>query len=180
MVMRLLMAAWLCPGLALALTGATQVAAALSPTVAASVSSTSAMSVSPAAVALSKTADLPLITETAPAFEPNHPVEDFFVVSIISLPFTALWTLVGATVVASVSQKVFPPNFDEGTLISAGAIAAGASVSIGLVSATWGTGKAAPAHAGAPTVLAPLALPTAQPTAAPSVSPNSVSPSATK
>jgi hypothetical protein len=107
------------------------------------------------------------ITETAPNFEPNDPTEDFFVVSIISLPFTALWTLVGATIVASISQRTFPPSFSEGTLISSGAIAFGSSIGIGLLSATWGKGKSAPESVAAPAPLQPLVLPS------PSASPNS-------
>ena len=73
--------------------------------------------------------------------EPNHPAEDFFVVSIISLPFTALWCLVGATAVASVSQQKFPPDFTDEALIGAGAVALGSSVSIGLLSVSWGGSK---------------------------------------
>jgi hypothetical protein len=78
---------------------------------------------------------------TSPAFEQNHPVEDFFTVTIISMPFTAFWSAIGAAIVAGIAQKKFPPNFDTPTLIGAGCVAAGASVTIGIVSAYWGQGK---------------------------------------
>ena len=76
--------------------------------------------------------------------EPNHPVEDFFTVSLISLPFTALWSFIGATAVASVTQQKFPPEYTDTLFIGAGAAAAGLSLGIGLVSISWGpgTGKA--------------------------------------
>ena len=106
-------------------------------------SPTAAASLSPsAAAALSQTALAPL-EPYAP--QPNKPVEDFFVVSITSLPFTGLWTLVGAALVGSISQKQFPPNFSNETILSSAAIAVGSSLCIGLVSSiSWGSAPAKP------------------------------------
>lgn len=75
--------------------------------------------------------------------EPNGKLEDFFVVSLITLPFAALWSFIGATAVASVSQQKFPPEFTDPMLIGAGAVALGASVGVGLISVSFGRGKAA-------------------------------------
>jgi hypothetical protein len=72
--------------------------------------------------------------------EANKPVEDFFVVSIVSLPFTALWSVVGAAAVASIAQKQFPPTFSNEAIISTAAIAVGSSLAIGLLSVSWGKG----------------------------------------
>jgi hypothetical protein len=72
--------------------------------------------------------------------EANKPVEDFFVVSIVSLPFTALWSVVGAAAVASISQKQFPPVFSNEAILSTAAIAVGSSLAIGLLSVSWGKG----------------------------------------
>ena len=91
----------------------------------------------PAPVPLSTTAELGNFHP-----EPNHPVEDFFTVSIISLPFTAIWSFVGATAVAAVAQQKFPPEYTDQLFITAGAAAAGLSFGIGLVSVSWGPGKA--------------------------------------
>jgi len=78
-------------------------------------------------------------------------VEDFFVVSITSLPFTGLWTLVGAALVGSISQKQFPPNFSNDTILSSAAIALGSSLCIGLVSSiSWGRPGQAAAAPGLP------------------------------
>jgi hypothetical protein len=82
------------------------------------------------------------VSPASPTFEKNNPVEDFCVVSIVSLPFTALWSILGAGIVASISQQKFPPELSNDTLFSTGAIALGASVGIGLVSVSWGRGKA--------------------------------------
>ena len=79
--------------------------------------------------------------DAGPGFQKNHPVEDFFTVTIVSLPFTALWVLIGASVVGGISQNKYPPEFNEDMLIGAGAVAVGASVSIGLVSVAWGKGR---------------------------------------
>ena len=69
---------------------------------------------------------------------PNNGVEDFFAVTLISLPFTAFWALIGALIVGGISQNHFPPEFTTPLLASAGATAAGTSVAIGLVSVQWG------------------------------------------
>jgi hypothetical protein len=70
--------------------------------------------------------------------------EDFTAVTLISLPFTALWALVGAVTVAAISQHAFPPSMDTPQLAGAAMVAAGASVSIGLLSVQWGGPKATP------------------------------------
>jgi hypothetical protein len=77
---------------------------------------------------------------SSPQFEKNRPVEDFFTVSLISTPFTALWSFVGASVVAGISQGKFPPEYNDQMLIGAGGVALGAALSIGFVSAYWGKG----------------------------------------
>ena len=80
--------------------------------------------------------------------EPNHPIEDFFTVSLISLPFTALWSFIGATAVASVTQQKFPPEYTDNLFIGAASAAAGLSLGIGLVSISWGPGKGKAAQTG--------------------------------
>jgi hypothetical protein len=79
--------------------------------------------------------------DAGPGFQKNHPVEDFFTVTIVSLPFTALWVLIGASVVGGISQGKYPPEFNSDMLIGAGAVALGASVGIGIVSVAWGKGR---------------------------------------
>ena len=106
---------------------------------------------SPTATAVAETATAQAPSEPRFAgLEPylpqaNKPVEDFFVVSIISLPFTALWTVVGAAAVASISQKQFPPAFSNDAILSTAAIAIGASLTIGLLSVSWGKGHSSAA-----------------------------------
>jgi hypothetical protein len=129
----------LCLALAAAQGRCAEAPLALSPSSAAPAAA--AASLSPAAAG----AAVPLTQaaiSTSPAFEKNHPTEDFFVVTIISTPFTALWSLLGTAVVAGIAQKQFPPNFDRPTLVTAGSVALGASITIGVLSATWGQGKA--------------------------------------
>lgn len=70
---------------------------------------------------------------------PNNGVEDFFAVTLISLPFMAFWGLIGALIVGSAGQGHFPPDFDTPLLQGAGMVAAGASVATGLVSVQWGS-----------------------------------------
>lgn len=100
---------------------------------------------SPTAQALSPSAEglLDLPGRPAPIPKvPNRPVEDFFAVTLLSLPFTALWALVGALVVGGIAQNHFPPEFDTPLLTAAGMAAAGTSVAIGLVSVQWSAGPA--------------------------------------
>ena len=78
-----------------------------------------------------------------PALEANRPLEDFFVVTIISLPFTALYGLMGATAYDSIQQSKFPPRFETQTLTRAGIAALAASVLIGTFSVSWGGSKKA-------------------------------------
>lgn len=87
-------------------------------------------------------ADLtPTAAVSSPAFEPNHPVEDFFTVSLVSIPFTGLWALLGASVVAGISQSKYPPEFSDDMFLGAAGVALGASVGIGLLSVSWGGSK---------------------------------------
>jgi hypothetical protein len=79
-----------------------------------------------------------------PAYQPNVPWEDFTAVTLISLPFTALWSVLGAVAAASISQKQFPPSMGTPQLAGAAMVAASASVSIGLVSIQWGGPKPTP------------------------------------
>lgn len=72
-----------------------------------------------------------------PSVEKNAPLEDFFTVSIVSLPFTAFWCTLGALAIAGAQQGHFPPEVDQSLLIGAGSAALGLSVSIGLISVTW-------------------------------------------
>lgn len=90
------------------------------------------------ATALTETALVPLEPYKP---ETNKPIEDFFVVTIISLPFTALWSIVGAAVIGGIAQKQFPPNFSNDALLSTAAIAVGSSLTVGLLSVSWGKGK---------------------------------------
>ncbi|MES2201516.1 MAG: hypothetical protein V4498_04625 [candidate division FCPU426 bacterium] len=96
------------------------------------------------AAPLSPTATAEVVPLSPYKPQPNRPVEDFFVVSIVSLPFTALWSLIGAAAVLSVSQGQFPPELTDASLIGAGATAVGLSLGVGLISVQWGGGKQAP------------------------------------
>ena len=74
----------------------------------------------------------------APTGDPNHPLEDFFVVGIISLPFTALYSFLGATIADAVNQNRFPPELKTESLITAGGVALGSSLLIATFSVEWG------------------------------------------
>jgi hypothetical protein len=82
---------------------------------------------------------LPPLPSTAPqpSVEKNEPLEDFFTVTIVSLPFTAFWCTLGALAIAGAQQGHFPPEVDQGLMVGAGSAALGLSVGIGLVSVTW-------------------------------------------
>lgn len=131
---RTLAALWLalCPGLALA--GLSISAQALSPSAAAQALSPDAGS-----------ADLaPLPLRPAPLVrEPNVAWEDFSAVTLVSLPFTAFWSILGTLAVGGISQGKFPPEIDSTLIATAASIAGGASLTIGLVSIQWGGPKAA-------------------------------------
>ena len=105
--------------------------------------SSTAMVLSPTAKALSSTAKDPMAPLPGPPSPivrvPNNPVEDFFAVTLISLPFSAFWALVGALVIGGAAQGHYPPEFTTQLLTTAGGIAAGTSVAIGLVSVQWGS-----------------------------------------
>lgn len=70
--------------------------------------------------------------------EPNVAWEDVSAVTLVSLPFTAFWALIGALAVGGFTQGKFPPELDTPLLTGAAAAAAGASLSIGLISVNWG------------------------------------------
>jgi len=105
-------------------------------------------------LALSATAAAPLsaTAEGLPALparpaplqrEPNVRWETFAATTIVSLPFTAFWALIGALIVGGVAQKRFPPEFDQPLLTGAAVAAGAASLSVGLISVNWGGSKAA-------------------------------------
>ena len=105
--------------------------------------SPSAKSLSSTASALSGTAKAdpmaPLPGPPSPIVRvPNNPVEDFFAVTLISLPFSAFWALVGTLIIGGAAQGHYPPDFNTQLLTTAGSIAAGTSLAIGLVSVQWG------------------------------------------
>ncbi len=75
---------------------------------------------------------------------PNRPMEDFVAVTLISLPFTAFWGLIGALAIGGIAQNRFPPEFDTPLLTGAATFAAGSALTVGLVSVQWGGGKPAP------------------------------------
>lgn len=130
----------LCVGLALLLSAQAGLsAAALTVT---------AEALTPSAKTLSPTANVmgPLPARPLPIQRiANRPVDDFFAVTLISLPFTAFWALVGALAVGGIAQQRFPPEFDNNLLAGAGAFAGGASLLTGLVSVSWSSSpKATP------------------------------------
>ena len=85
--------------------------------------------------------DFPLVNPDIPQTQGNHPVEDFAVVSIISLPFAALYSFLGAAIYESINQNQFPPVMETSTLAAAGGVALGSSLLIATFSTQWGSGK---------------------------------------
>ena len=75
-----------------------------------------------------------------PQLKQNSRLEDFFIVSITALPFTAIWSFLGATTVLSVEQGSFPRRYTDSALTGAGSVALGSAVAIGLISIQWGKG----------------------------------------
>jgi hypothetical protein len=73
--------------------------------------------------------------------EPNVAWEDFTASTLVSMPFTAFWALLGALLVGGVAQQRFPPEFDQNLLAGAAAAAGAASLTVGLVSVKWGGSK---------------------------------------
>jgi hypothetical protein len=97
---------------------------------------------------------------TPPPHTANARWEDFTAVTLLSAPFTAFWSVLGAVLVATVSQsrgqgKLVFPNMGTPELTSAAMVAATASVSIGLVSVQWG-GSSRPVSATASPLPIPL------------------------
>lgn len=128
-------------GLALSLTAASALAAA--PAV-------QPLALSPTAAA---SAELPALPpRPAPLKrEPNVGWESFAASTLVSMPFTAFWALLGALLVGGVAQQRFPPEFDQALLTGAAAAAGAASVSIGLISVQWGGGSSPAAATLTPT-----------------------------
>jgi hypothetical protein len=104
-----------------------------------------AEALSPSAKTLEALPQLPA-RPTIPDRKPNVAWEDMSAVTLVSLPFTAFWALLGALAVGGFQQGRFPPELDTPLLTGAAAVAAGASLSIGLVSVSWG-GSSKPAKA---------------------------------
>ena len=132
-------------------------AGGVSATASAGLSGTAALSLSASALTLDLL-DLPP-RPTPPAHAKDVAWEDFTVVTLISAPFTALWDGLGAYVVGAISQDRFSPAFTKSLIVGAAAVAGTASVTIGLVSVSWGRGSApasqasgpgAPLHGGTP------------------------------
>lgn len=96
-----------------------------------------AEAVSPSAKTLEALPQLPA-RPPIPARTPNVAWEDMSAVTIVSLPFTAFWALLGALTIGGIQQGRFPPEMDSPLLTGAAVVAAGASLSIGLVSVSWG------------------------------------------
>jgi hypothetical protein len=104
-----------------------------------------AEALSPSAKALEALPPLPA-RPAIPDRKPNVAWEDMSAVTLVSLPFTAFWALLGALAIGGFQQGRFPPEMDTPLLTGAAAVAAGASLSIGLVSVSWG-GPSKPAKA---------------------------------
>lgn len=76
-----------------------------------------------------------------PPLEPNVPWQDISAVTLVSLPFTAFWSVLGALAVAGISQGHFPPEIGTPMLAGAAIVAGSASLGIGLISVQWGGSK---------------------------------------
>jgi hypothetical protein len=132
-----------------------------------------AQALSPAAGAVSATAQPLSASANAelPALPPaplpplkteNSAWESFAGVTLLSAPFTALWSVLGALAVEGFAQGQFPPDFGrdraKATLSTAAAVAGGGSLLIGLVSVQWGGSKASGLSPTAQASPAPLTL----------------------
>ena len=126
------MKAWVCSGLILAL--AAQPCLALTATATALSATSASVPASPAVYTLQALPERPAPIRHVP----NQAGEDLVAITLISLPFTALWSLLGAAIVGGISQNRFPPNFDTPMLTGAAGVALGTSLAIGLVSVQWG------------------------------------------
>lgn len=69
---------------------------------------------------------------------PNVAWEHASAVTLVSLPFTAFWSLLGALAVGGIAQGRFPPEVDTPLLAGAAAVAGAGSLAIGLASVRWG------------------------------------------
>jgi hypothetical protein len=131
--------------------------------------SPSANAVSGTALSTTPPADVLAAMAPRPA-PPEHPAnarwEDFTAVTLLSAPFTAFWSVLGAVVVATVSQsrsqgKLVAPNMGTPELSGAAMVAATASLGIGIVSVQWGgspkrvSGTASPLPFATPTQAVP-------------------------
>ena len=139
--------------LLLSLSVGAQGAAALSPTAAAL--SGTAQALSPPADVLAALPPSPL----PPAHPANAAWENFTAVTLLSAPLTAFWAVLGAVLVATVSQtrqhgRLVFPEMGTPELTGAALVAGSASVGIGLLSLQWG-GSAKPLSPAAASLSAP-------------------------
>lgn len=115
------------------------------------------LSATPQALTATATRDLPLLPKRPPVpkLEQAVPWEYFTVVTLLSAPFTVLWSGLIAGAVEFVAQggRSFPPKFSSSAYAIVGGVAASASVGIGLFSLSWG-------GQGAPRTLSATASPT--------------------
>ncbi len=112
-----------------------------------------ARSVSGAAQALSSTArDKAPVRPPLPKLTRNDPGEDFMVVSIISMPFTALYAGLAVALVDTIRQRQFPPQFDQPSVDAVAGAAVLGSFTIAAISVKWSSSspKKAPAKNRAP------------------------------
>jgi hypothetical protein len=104
------------------------------------------LSATPQTLTATAAHDLPLLPKRPPEpkLEKAVPWEYFTVVTLLSAPFTALWSglIFGIVEVAAQGGKL-PPKFSSSDYAVVGAVAGSASVGIGLFSLSWG-GQGAP------------------------------------
>jgi hypothetical protein len=67
----------------------------------------------------------------------NDRAEDFLIITTISLPFTALYTIAAVALVDSIHQQAFPPEIDDRTWVATGIVAAAGALTIATVSVKW-------------------------------------------
>lgn len=87
---------------------------------------------------------------TLPPVAPSLAWEDAAAATLVSLPFTAFWSLLGALAAGGVSQGRFPPELNTEMLAGAALVAGGTSLGIGLINIRWGGSKKAAPEAAAP------------------------------
>lgn len=85
-----------------------------------------------------------------PPVAPSLAWEDAAAATLVSLPFTAFWSLLGALAVGGISQGRFPPELNGDMLAGAAMVAGGTSLGIGLINIRWGGTKKPAAEKAAP------------------------------